>query len=378
MLRGIAFSTCNHILLSVAARRARSSRPLVAPARRARSSRPQADEGQDETRRRSMRNRKSLSTARKEQGHAAVRVHHGNDVQFEEASTPLGANTYMREVSPGDAHELDAHELDLLRRRRGKRIKDARIAAEKAASAEQDREVERKLDDVERREQAEEEIEEAQVRAESESEKARVIVRGQHAVESRFELLGYSNDSALMQMWSREKQHADHGITIGRIIQSMAKEKSERAKRRYTIDETLRDLRESLVESRWHKSQLRQLHFKEYEEWKAEYLKTGPLACEAHMIISRLKSNSYADLGLIAGYFLSEVRLVSGASSSRYHSLYSALVPLRDGPLHFTTDARGSEGHARDQGVRFLLSDEITADEFARRLQAFDVDESPV
>ena len=102
-----------------------------------------------------MRNRKSLSTARKEQGHAAVRVHHGNDVQFEEASTPLGANTYMREVSPDDAHELDAHELDLLRRRRGKRIKDARIAAEKAASTEQDREVERKLDDVERREQAE-------------------------------------------------------------------------------------------------------------------------------------------------------------------------------------------------------------------------------
>ena len=89
----------------------------------------------------------------------------------------------------------------------------------------------------------EEEIEEAQVRAESESEQARVIVRGQHAVESKFELLGYSNDSALMQMWSREKQHADHGITIGRIIQPMAKEKSERAKRRYTIDETLRDLR---------------------------------------------------------------------------------------------------------------------------------------
>ena len=41
MLRGIAFSTCNHIFLSVAARRARSSRPLVAPACRARSSRPQ-------------------------------------------------------------------------------------------------------------------------------------------------------------------------------------------------------------------------------------------------------------------------------------------------------------------------------------------------
>ena len=96
------------------------------------------------------------------------------------------------------------------------------------------------------------------------------------------------------------------------------------------------------------------------------------------MIMSRLKSNMYADLGLIAGYFLREVRLVSGASSSRYHSLYSALVPLRDGPLHFTTDARGSEGHARDQGVRFLLSDEITADEFVRRLQAFDVDESPL
>ena len=98
--------------------------------------------------------------ARKEQGHAAPlakpsrRVHQNNDAQFEEAPTPHCVNTYMRELSPDDAHEHDARERGLLRRRRAKRITDARLGAERAASTELDREVECRLDDVERREVA--------------------------------------------------------------------------------------------------------------------------------------------------------------------------------------------------------------------------------
>ena len=66
-----------------------------------------------------------------------------------------------------------------------------------------------------------------------------LIASEQRAVESKFELLGYSTDSALMHMWNRRKEQ--QSALDEAIVQSMATEKSERAKRRYDLVEALRE-----------------------------------------------------------------------------------------------------------------------------------------
>ena len=89
----------------------------------------------------------------------------------------------------------------------------------------------------------------------------------------------------------------------------------------------------------------------------------------------------YRDLRLIAGYFLREVqyRAASKPINRDHIKLIPALVPGSFSPtLHFTISHGDRPVHARDRGMRFLLSDDTTADEFARRPQTFSVNESPV
>ena len=132
----------------------------------------------------------------------------GEDVQFEERPTPRGQNTYMHELTPDDGR---------LRRRRAKRIVDRRAAADRGPS----------VGSVECHAAAEEAIEETAVTLSIQAEKdelmsrgvsesdCRLSIREQHAVEQRFELFGYSTDSALMCLWRRRKgcQLAHSGIT---------------------------------------------------------------------------------------------------------------------------------------------------------------------
>ena len=197
-------------------------------------------ESLDDTRRRQLRSRKSSSVARKTAGHAAPsgRVHDSNEVvQFEEAPTPNGVNLFMREVTPSGP--LPPGEDRRLADRRAHRVGDARAAAGRTSIPACRRTIEREAaaDDASIEEpSASEKARHAEMRV-SEADSL-LIASEQRAVESKFELLGYSTDSALMHMWNRRKEQ--QSALDEAIVQSMATEKSERAKRRYDLVEALR------------------------------------------------------------------------------------------------------------------------------------------
>ena len=313
------------------------------------------------------------------------------NVQFEEEPTPNGAHTYMREVSPSDP--LSPNATDRLHRRRAKRVRDAREAADRAANrAPTPR-------DIESRATAEEALEEAAIASRVETEKAALlrkgvsepdavlIIREHHAVELGFELLNNSflnyttllQDSALIDMWRRKKERQLEPSVVTSLIRS---DKSKCAEKRYQLTDDLHRLREEYTGIGY--EQWAAYYVQRHEKWKREDFIGGRVAGHAQSLVRGFEKEILSDLGLISGKVRKEF-LRDGHNRRFWASPYGE-GPVSDGhqcPVpHFFTDAYCQrEAHSRHpdwcRSEGWLLSSTVSAGDFSRCLQKYDVVTSP-
>ena len=317
------------------------------------------------------------------------RIDQVENVQFEEEPTPNGAHTYMREVSPSDP--LSPNATDRLHRRRAKRVRDAREAADRAANrAPTPR-------DIESRATAEEALEEAAIASRVETEKAALlrkgvsepdavlIIREHHAVELGFELLNnsflnYTQDSALIDMWRRKKERQLEPSVVTSLIRS---DKSKCAEKRYQLTDDLHRLREEYTGIDY--AQWAAYYVQRHEKWKRDFL-GGRVAGHAQSLLHGFEKEILSDLGLISGkvrkenlrdgHNRQELASVGGLGGGYISDLHRCPVP------HFFTDVTCQrQAHVRHPGAcsseGWLLSSTVSAGDFSRCLQKYDVDTSP-
>lgn len=356
-------------------------------------------ESQDETLRRQQRNAKSLSRARQQQGHVAHqhvrsnrRLDERDGVRFEEAQTPAhGQNTYLREVTPDGL--LLPDEAERLHRRRAKRVADARVAADRAANrAPTPR-------DIESRATSEEALEEAAIASRVETEKAALlrkgvsepdavlIIREHHAVELGFDHqfdhalsfspINYTQDSALMYMWRRKKERQLEPSVITSLIR---RDKSECAEKRYQLTDDLHRLKEEYTGIEY--EQWAAHYVQRYEKWKAD--RRGWVAGHASSLMRGFQKEILSDLGLISGKVREE--FLRDGHNRRFLTHPYGGFSVSDGhkcPVpHFFTDAYCQrEARVRNpdwcRSEGWLLSSTVSAGDFSRCLQKYDVDTSP-
>lgn len=333
----------------------------------------------------------SLSRARQQQGHVAHqhvrsnrRIDERDSVRFEEAQTPAhGKNTYLREVTPDGPLLPDAAER--LQRRRAKRVADARAAAARGPS----------VGSVECQAAAEEAIEEAAIASRVETEKAALlqkgvsepdavlIIREHHAVELRFELLNYTQDSAIMYMWRRKKERQLEPSVVTSLISG---DKSECAKRRSELIGTLRHIRDNWEPDDPERPD-EQFWWSEHEDWKRNFVIGGPCRSWSGSqlyeytiaLVNEIKREILGDVGLIPGKFQKEIqrdgfnrRLVEqSVGAESVHGGFHLSVNNHRCPVSHFTLARVAETR------NFLLSPTASSGNLARCLQTLDADKSP-